>query len=449
VKTRRASALWPRRLGLAAFGVLLAAVLVEAALRAGGFAVLTLQDRRNAEKARETGTYRIMCVGESTTQGQYPAALEKRLDDAGLGVRFAVVDRGLAGATSTVLVDRLEADLDAYRPDMVVAMMGINDAGRHVPYEPETASRWLRFARSLRTYKLLRLAWLGASIRARSSGGAPRADGRWDEAEAAYRRTLALDARDARAWTGLGRALQARGERPEAEAAFARALELDPRDARAYAGRAWGEWSRRRFAAAEADYRRALRLEPGNDGFYATLAALLRVRGRMREAEEADRRALALDPREHGDDVDGELSIDSAERGDAEAARAYHEKAEALRAAAFRPETARNYRRLKEILDRRGVRLVAVQYPMRGLAPLRKMLAGDDDGALYVDNERTFWDAAGRGSFSRYFADRFGGDFGHCTAEGNALLAEDIARVLRDDFARRGFARAATKGETR
>lgn len=38
-------------------------------------------------------------------------------------------------------------------------------------------------------------------------------------------------------------------------------------------------------------------------------------------------------------------------------------------------------------------------------------------------------------SFSEYFTDFFAGDFGHCTDNGNRLLAENIAEViLKEEF---------------
>ena len=148
----------PQKLGLSAFGFFLAILFLECVLRLGGCIILSLQNHRNALAMRQKGVCRIMCIGESTTQSQYPAFLERSLNGRNLGIRFSVIDRGLVGAYSSVLVDRMEADLETYHPDMVVAMMGINEYGPHMPYEPETRSKIVRFIRALRTYKLARIA---------------------------------------------------------------------------------------------------------------------------------------------------------------------------------------------------------------------------------------------------------------------------------------------------
>ena len=112
------------KLGLVVFGLFLTFLVLEAALRTGGFIILSRQSYRNALSLRQKGVYRIMCIGESTTQGGYPAFLEQVLNGRNMGIRFSVIDRGLGGTNTSVLVSRIEADLDTYHPDMVVAMMG-------------------------------------------------------------------------------------------------------------------------------------------------------------------------------------------------------------------------------------------------------------------------------------------------------------------------------------
>lgn len=103
----------------------------------------------------------------------------------------------------------------------------------------------------------------------------------------------------------------------------------------------------------------------------------------------------------------------------------------------YNPVTVNNYRKLKEILDKRGIRLVCVQYPMRSIWPLKKIFKGQQENITFVDNEKIFKDAIKTGGSRTYFRDMFVGDFGHCTDKGNWLLAENIANViLREVFHR-------------
>jgi hypothetical protein len=47
-----------------------------------------------------------------------------------------------------------------------------------------------------------------------------------------------------------------------------------------------------------------------------------------------------------------------------------------------------------------------------------------------VDNEKIFKNAIEEHGYAAYFIDSFAGDFGHCTREGNRLLADNISTVL-------------------
>ncbi|HTY44611.1 MAG TPA: hypothetical protein VMD52_01300, partial [Patescibacteria group bacterium] len=101
-------------------------ILLEASLRLGGFALRSLQEYRNLQSLRHKGTYRIMCLGESTTAGQYPSFLQEALDKRHTGVTFSVIDRGVIATDTPAILRRLEENLATYKPDMVVAMMGFN-----------------------------------------------------------------------------------------------------------------------------------------------------------------------------------------------------------------------------------------------------------------------------------------------------------------------------------
>jgi lysophospholipase L1-like esterase len=66
---------------------------------------------------------------------------------------------------------------------------------------------------------------------------------------------------------------------------------------------------------------------------------------------------------------------------------------------------------------------------MRSVEPLKKIFEGKE-GVFFVDNEKKFKEAVQKGRYEDYFVDIFGGDFGHCNAKGNMMLAENIANVI-------------------
>lgn len=123
------------KISLVIFGVLLAVIIGEAGLRISGFAILFLQECRNKDSLSKHGEYRILCLGESTTQGQYPVYLEEILNQATTGIKFSVIDEGISAVKTEDIVAKIEYNLDKYKPDLVVTMMGINDIGPHLPRE--------------------------------------------------------------------------------------------------------------------------------------------------------------------------------------------------------------------------------------------------------------------------------------------------------------------------
>ncbi|MEI8218510.1 MAG: hypothetical protein WCG51_05640, partial [Elusimicrobiota bacterium] len=51
----------------------------------------------------DRGAYRILCLGESTTDGQYPWHLEELLNARSRGVVFKVIDKGRIAATTDLI----------------------------------------------------------------------------------------------------------------------------------------------------------------------------------------------------------------------------------------------------------------------------------------------------------------------------------------------------------
>jgi formylglycine-generating enzyme required for sulfatase activity/tetratricopeptide (TPR) repeat protein len=555
-----------------ALGLLCGLACLEVGLRVLGAAVLFAQAHKNALAMRQRGAYRIMCIGESMTAGQYPPFLERALDGRHIGTGFSVIDRGRIGLNTTVSLKLLEADLDAYHPNMVVAMMGINDSGPHMLYEPEASSKIVRFIKTPRTYKLTRIAWQRIASRGPGAGNAPhgaavaKAEGAsrgvlpseqvergWfylsrhqvAQAREAFKKALETNPGNEQAYMGLGAVHLSLLEPAEAAEAYKKALKINPKNAGAYMQLGEACRVQRKFAQAAEAYKKALETNPGNEQAYMGLGDVYRAWGKLAEAAEADKKTLEINPRNDGvyvrlgwfylgqgklaaaegafkkaseanpgrqagswgleavyrrqgklaeaaeedkktlrDDSSndtaytrlawrlghlsesqkllekatlqkleksvrgGSTAIDRryaalatayAGMGDAGRAKQYHEKAEELRRKEYDSVTAANYRWLKETLDRRGIQLVCVQYPMRSLAPLRKIFQGRDHGIIFVDNENIFKDAVKKDSFDAYFVDVFGGDFGHCTRKGNELLAQSIADVLwREYFIRNG-----------
>jgi tetratricopeptide (TPR) repeat protein len=204
-------------------GLFVFLVLLEAGLRLGGFMARSAQEYKNRQSLQQKGTCRIMCLGESTTAGQYPPHLEKILNQRRTGMQFSVIDKGIGGITTAVILTKLESNLDQYHPDMVVAMMGINDWG--ILYYKDIPEAQTRLFYYCKTYRLIRLLWLHALAKVRGTG--------------ADKQAIALNPQSDRAYVELKQFYRDQGKFSQDEDLLKQAIALNPQSDRAYAELGW------------------------------------------------------------------------------------------------------------------------------------------------------------------------------------------------------------------
>ena len=120
------------------------------------------------------------------------------------------------------------------------------------------------------------------------------------EAEAAYKKAIALDEKWAYPWNGLGNVLQYLGRHKEAEEAYRKAIVLDEKFAYPWNGLgALLQDHLGRHKEAEAAYRKAISLDEKFAYPWSGLGNLLQnYLGRHEEAEAAYRKAISLDEKE-------------------------------------------------------------------------------------------------------------------------------------------------------
>jgi Tfp pilus assembly protein PilF len=471
-----------QKIALVLFGLFLFFVLLEAGLRLGGVILLSIQEHRNTQSIKQKGVYRIICLGESTTQGQYPSFLEEVLNQRNMGVRFSVVDKGMIGKNTSNILSKVESYLAEYHPDMVVTMMGINDLGKHIPFEGVITSKGMLLIRSFRAYKLTKLLWLHILTKAKEIGfykpsedkrgsmnlsgiglkegcagsflmdsfkkaielnpknanayvelrGLYLEQGKSLHAKDLFKKAIKLNPKNDKAYVGLGWIYLEQGKSRQAEDLFDKAIKLNPKNEFAYEGLWQLYLEQGKSTQAEDSFKKAIELTPENESAYLGLWQLYREQGKSRQAEDLFDKAIEFNSKSNC--IYGAISLLYEEIGKPELAKEYAEKANRLRLRYYNPVTVNNYHKLKEILDKSGIRLVCVQYPMRNVEPLKKMFE-QDEGIIFVDNESVFKEALKKASYKEYFVDMFGGDFGHCTEKGNTLLAENIANgILKEHF---------------
>ena len=488
-----------RQIVLVLFGITLALCFLETGLRTIGFILKHRQEHRNRLSLKQTGTYRIMCIGESTTQGQYPPFLEEILNKADTGMKFSVIDEGIGATNTSIIVSVLEENLKKYNPDLVVAMIGINDGAAHMPAGFNSSSRFS--IHSLKIYKLTQLL----SLRVRNKIKKVGDNRRRDTAPAislGNRKTLQNNAagRDvisdetpeiaaeskkelsASYYADLGEKFAANRQTDLACQAFKKVIELNPYDIWPYFRICWLS-----FGSAEGEegleklfqlykelvetnrlnrikdpvlistfgtlfakrkefqkkleelFSMILTKDPQNITAHNTLGRIFLNQGRYTAAEGHFLEVIKLNGKDSG--AYDTLALLYHDTGKQALSEYYGRKANELRDDYYPILTIVNFKRIKAILDAHRVKLVCVQYPLRKVEYLKKMFA-DENNIVFVDNESVFRNALKKTSYTDLFCDMFAGDFRHCTEEGNKLLAKNIADViLKEIFGRESSAK--------
>ena len=487
---------YPRRTIAVLLGFLSFFALLELALRVGGFAFSRLQEYRNADALRRKGaSYRILCLGDSTTalggKDSYPFQLERILDEKNGTPAFSVVNEGAILVDTAYILEHLEENIAKYDPDMVTIMAGTNDrAAAYVGKIP-----WDGGLKSTRFLMLLAKNLL-EKMRPDSIEASGNAGPDYAPVEAQLKREIAENPGAARAYFRLGRSYRERGRYAESEAILKKAVDLNPGNPDAYFAMGLTFMDESKYGRAESMFRRAISLNPNYFMAYMQLAFAYKLESRLKEAETPVKQAMARDPEKNtwayselgfiykaegryaqaeemlnrsteflpqyfwayaelADCYKTERKYKEAEavlkkavqanpdddKAFAELARLYKEmglrdfaaesaaKASQLRRKRYDAMTAYNLRAMKRILDKKRIRLVCVQYPMRSVKPLRDIFSGEP-GVIFVDNENVFRDAVAKSGYSRYFVDMFAGDFGHCSPKGNRLIAENLAEAV-------------------
>jgi len=264
-----------QKITLIILGIFLCCLFLEIVMRLGGFIIISAQEYRNSIIMKQKGTYRIMCLGESTTEtgpNPYPSQLEEILNNRNIGFRFSVINKGLSAISTTYIVEHLEENLDTVKPDMVITMMGINDYSAHIPWNTVSFGHRQNFIQSLRVYKLMRLLWLQIVAKAKEAGmNLYVKTNKHDKATQTTINPIPVFLTEGEC-VRLGHEYFSEARYVESEEMFLKALELNPTNYDASLGLAINYDTQNRFAVAEATFKKTIELDPTNVSGYLTLA---------------------------------------------------------------------------------------------------------------------------------------------------------------------------------
>ncbi|MDP8216204.1 MAG: tetratricopeptide repeat protein [Candidatus Kaelpia imicola] len=441
-----------QKIGFIIFGVILSLFFLEILLYTGGFLITSIKEYKNKKAFLKKADYCVLCLGESTTDRQWPVFLGEILNNQNTGVTFKIVDKGMTAVNTRLIAARLEEYLNIYNPDIVVTMMGIND-GTAIVENNRAASKPLFFLKQLKVYKLVDL--LLKYIRYTFNF-----DGQINEEER-LKGKIAQYPLSYNTYAELGYYYWRDGRSGDAERMLKKSIELGPKNDMAYAALSSCYLHEGRMEEGETVARKAIEINPMNKTGFVTLGWCLLNQGKHKEAEELLRESVDLPScgaeayfalgmcyinqkkYEEASKLFKQAIIDFPNNdrfyssladcyynlGQERLSEEHKKQSYVVRRQTYNPVTYLNYNKLKIILAGKGVYFICVQYPMMNIESLKKMLR-PNEGIIFVDNEMLFKNATEEEGYDEYFTDSFAGDFGHCTVKGNKLLAENIAKVI-------------------
>lgn len=442
-----------RSLVLIFFGVLTFLILAELTLRLAGYIYVSNQDRLNKKSLQKNPNYTILALGESTTEmggeDSWPKQLEKILNEKVPNVKFSVINKGRSGTNSHIILSELEENLNKYQPDMVITMMGINDG-----ITPDLQVQDKAFAtniekasnedsgpsliKQLKIYKLLKLLkvlidrQLGVQAQENSDdklhvelGNQYISQNRNEDAGKEYQKALEINGNSYEAIVGLGNYYKNNSENEEAEQMYRKAIAVDPQKTFGFIKLGIHLRDLERYEESIQAFRKVIELDPSNENGYHELSIAYRYAGKFKEAEETIKSFLKINS--NSKYVYQDLENLYRQMGDYDKVNQVYSQVLGINT-----EAVNNYRKLKEIVLARNIKLVAMQYPVRKVKTLKNLIGTDN--VIFVDNEKNFKDALKEGKYDDYFIDKLGGDFGHATSKGNYLIASNVANVIIEEI---------------
>ncbi len=181
---------WVARIALVPLGLLLTVALVELLLQAG--ALVVRGGRSELSTSWVGGGRRVLCLGDSNTYGvwlgdrereAYPPQLESLWNERHPEAPVEVLNAGYPGTNSSLIVRELPGMIEAFAPDLVIVMVGVNDFWTEpVPLEEDpkagAAELLRRHSRVFRLFLLLRRRLEPAEVEVLvESGGLGRGEG--------------------------------------------------------------------------------------------------------------------------------------------------------------------------------------------------------------------------------------------------------------------------------
>ncbi len=372
-------------------GILIAFIILEVSLQ-----LISLYKRhsyfysqKNAVSLTNRDDIKIMCIGESTTQNQYPAYLGQYLKQYIPDKNFVVIDSGYAGINLDGIINNLKTNIDEIKPDIIVGMIGINDT---IDYSFKSHSK-------IKTIYLIQLIIEHFKLK----------DINIDKTN------NVLDKREI--ITNLDDlALRDKTQQQISDFILSKESEKD-------------------LSKIFVEEKEGVLLNPYAQNNELSVKLIDKYYSN-------DNKPLSFD--ELLNDIYDDTTIKAEFRygikgltcmlnGQYDSGEKYLNMADAERLKYDYSEISKKYEKILDLIIPNGITYIAMQYPVRDISSLQKIIDNTkySDFVFYVSNKNVFRTALKEEHKKEIFKDLFAWDFGHCTDYGNRLIANNLAQVIK------------------
>ena len=456
-------------------GIIAAAILFEGILILIG---MVHKSCYNVVPTMQSGTTRIMCLGDSFTEGagaipakSYPRQLQELLRNTYPHRPFSVLNLGRSGTNTTVVLRAVQHNLYAYKPQFVVLLTGGNNLWNYrgyAQYKEEAGIffwiRDLKYRIHIKTF---------FDIVSHQFMKKRAAHFRQEKAVPSrmIRDKLSADKiYEASSLVDDGNAFLHRYELDKALKCFRQALGKDPRSWESYMGIGMVYKWNGNYAAAAENFRKSIQIQPTTETYFSLGDSLLgavdlHAQSRYAAAIHAFGAGISLDPLntdninyigailvlEKADSVNGnsgEAGVDarrelmrtlnqirsvSSDNPELKACRAIVELGAPDMHTEIRRWIDHDITAIIACCKKANVEVIVMGYPNYDLRELNSRLKNTaaKNGVVYVDNERIFTALVKNSSLEKYFVLD-----GHCNADGYGVMAANAAAAIGTYMAR-------------
>lgn len=433
-------------------GLILSLFLLELFLQSISVSIKFYKNHTINQKLNKKESITILCLGESTTDNQWPKFLKQSLIKRNVEKEIIIIDKGVKAINTTCILEKTEEYIKNFEPDIIVSMMGINDGNSDVISLKKTKFKlqklFFLIKQHLSNRKIISDKNNDKFLLDFNSANRLFDSQQYDESINIFESLLNQNSdNDIKIIKLLTRAYVIKAKKAGFETKEAKEY-LNRAEQLVFKGieiKQYYDINAILFILAQNKnrvmieklfpitdktvFKKIYEQDPWAFISHTHLFVELGMNDFVKSIAEQLYSADVKENTPYADRIFGSNATLLIESKNYQTAEKYLNMTRNYLMKNIPEMTVENYRKLAEICREKNIKLIAMQYPMRPVEQLYIILE-DYSEIYFVDNENIFKEALKTNEISKIFKDLFAGDFGHCTDLGNQMIADNLADTL-------------------